>query len=326
MKSIWFLLTFIILILFTDGLHNKNIKQNGFLTANINQKKLAMDEVPSTTPLRKDFFSKTSDSNQNMAWKALGGFIAGILCLISSIYLICYNERRAVKETELIDYIRKEDKCVHIMNGVDTKVEENKVYAISGPLVINKPAAIDGLDINFAYGRNNILMIKLECEVFSKIKKVTRNSESEVENEEEIPQWSQNYNSKALQTKYFYADASINDIYDINVDNLSFLVEKNQTANIYENKYIHMFQNSEKNMMKDYFKSLLINMEFEVVFEREYAYLVKNAPSDAGAFSSSSFNFSEEDIRLKIKYVSNISLIFSFTSNQGNLISLLLEG
>jgi hypothetical protein len=83
----------------------------------------------------KDYFNKTSKNNQSTALSALGGFLAGIILFILSIQLICYNERRAVKDNELLDYYRDPNKCVYVENGNDIKINEennSKVFLING--------------------------------------------------------------------------------------------------------------------------------------------------------------------------------------------------
>lgn len=68
-------------------------------------------------------------------------FIIGVLCFIGSFYLICYNERRAVKSTQYID-ILKGSNVREIPNGdinqVDKNTLGNTLYIVGGKLPLFK--------------------------------------------------------------------------------------------------------------------------------------------------------------------------------------------
>ncbi len=55
-------------------------------------------------------------------------FILGIVCLIGSVYLICYNERRAVKCTQYIDELRSTN--VEEINSDVSTVNKEKLKSI----------------------------------------------------------------------------------------------------------------------------------------------------------------------------------------------------
>jgi hypothetical protein len=82
------------------------------------------DESTSTATKIKDYFQKTSKDNRNTALGALGVFIGGIILFLLSIQLICWNERRSVRDTELLDYYG-EKKCYYVENGFDIKIDDN---------------------------------------------------------------------------------------------------------------------------------------------------------------------------------------------------------
>ena len=93
------------------------------------------EEKSSFTTKLKDYFHETSKKNQSTAMSALGGFIAGIVLFILSIQLICYNERRAVKDNELLDYYRDHKKCEYVENVNDIKINDenkDKLFLING--------------------------------------------------------------------------------------------------------------------------------------------------------------------------------------------------
>jgi len=76
-------------------------------------------------------------SNRNSIWgTAFTFFLIGICCFVGSIYLICYNERRAVKDTYFADILRNKNKVVEVNNAdikiVDRNTLNDKVFVING--------------------------------------------------------------------------------------------------------------------------------------------------------------------------------------------------
>lgn len=260
-----------------------------------------------------DFFQKTSKDNQNMAEKALGIFVLGIICFIISIYLTCWNERRAVKEVEFTDFISKESKCISVGNGVKVdKVEPDMSYIVSGTLELDKQAEIPNLDLEFKYGGGRIFIISYEVEKYS-IHTYT-NSENE---QKTVKEWVYNYESNVdekFKSRIITGEGSINGVYKVNLEKLSYLVEKNQTKSLADNKYKHIFSSNDSDIMTKYFNTDS-NGEIKVFLKDDYAYVIRKDADKATNFSEKDYPFSEDDRRISIKYVSYIDLLVLCTTN-----------
>ncbi len=112
-----------------------HLKDHSLHSPNFRHHKL---HKPSRT---EGFFTKTSKKNQSTAAKALSAFVLGIILYICSIHFICWNERRAVKETEFIDFIRQEKKSIFVENAkkIEMKTEEeNKIFIINGAATVHE--------------------------------------------------------------------------------------------------------------------------------------------------------------------------------------------
>lgn len=275
-----------------------------FIACNEDMSKI--ESTPSKEKAQKktstwDFFQKTSKDNQNMAEKALAVFVAGIICFIISIYLTCWNERRAVKEVEFTDFISKESKCISVGNGVKVeKIEPDMSYIVSGTLELDKQAEIPNLDLDFKYGGGRIFIIKYEVEKYS-IHTYT-NSENETKT---VKEWVYNYESNVdekYQSKVITGEGSINGIYKVNLEKLSYLVDKNQTRSIVDNKYKHIFGSNELDLVTNYFKKDSPS-DIKVFLKDDYAYVIRKDADKVTNFSEKDYNFSEDDRRISIKYV-----------------------
>lgn len=271
-----------------------------------NEEMSKIESTPSKEKAQKktstwDFFQKTSKDNQNMAEKALGVFVAGIICFITSIYLTCWNERRAVKEVEFTDFISKESKCISVANGVKVeKIEPNMSYIVSGTLELDKQAEIPNLDLDFKYGGGRIFIIKYEVEKYS-IHTYT-NSEDETKT---VKEWVYNYESNVdekYKSRVITGEGSINGIYKVNLEKLSYLVERNQTRSLADNKYKHIFGSNELDLMTNYFKKDS-PCDVKVFLKDDYAYVIRKDADKITNFSEKDYDFSEDDRRISIKYV-----------------------
>ena len=100
---------------------------------------------PTTTTTKTTVYTPYSSAstfhyhkNSNSTWgNVFGFFIIGILCFISSFYVICYNERRAIKNTRYSDMLYDENKVTVIACeahdfDIRTFNIEPKVYIVSG--------------------------------------------------------------------------------------------------------------------------------------------------------------------------------------------------
>lgn len=170
-----------------NNFNKKNQNSNLQSSLKINPESLTNSSKNSFTRIN-DYFKKTSKSNQNVAGKALAGFLCGFILFFSSIHLICWNERRAVRECQYVDCIREEKKCKIIENGGKIeKIEENLIYIINGNIVCEEEPKIEGLEIEFNKKLGvdeKLLMLKINFEKFC-VKDVETRKEIQNENGEE---------------------------------------------------------------------------------------------------------------------------------------------
>jgi len=171
----------------SNNFNKKNKISNKQTAEKFNTESLSNSSKNSFTRIN-DYFKKTSKSNQNVAGKALAGFLCGFILFFSSIHLICWNERRAVRECQYIDCIREEKKCKIIENGGKIeKIEDNLIYIINGNIVCEEEPKIEGLDIEFNKKLGvdeKLLMLKINFEKFCN-KDVETRKEIQNENGEE---------------------------------------------------------------------------------------------------------------------------------------------
>jgi len=82
----------------------------------------------------KDFFTKTSKTNQSTAGKAFAAFIGGFILFYLSILLICNTERSSVVQAKYIDWINDEVKHVDLNRGesAEKDLAEKKPLLIEG--------------------------------------------------------------------------------------------------------------------------------------------------------------------------------------------------
>lgn len=264
-------------------------------------------EKPKSTPIRKDYFGDTSKDNQNKALKALGIFLMGFVLWIGSVHLICYNERRAVKDTEFQDYITDSKYCTQVSNGVKIEPSSDKMnYIVSGKLEIDQSAEIEGLALNLA--AKKVLTIKYIIEEYKTYKSTeTEEVERDGQQYEQYKTTTSEFWVPVIRTegskfacKTYRAKATIQGNYNFDISKLDHLVESRQTEHASENKYIHFFEEGESSMIKEYLKSGLNQgaSEPNVILKGQYAYIVNRDD-----FNPSSNSFQEGDRRLCIKYV-----------------------
>lgn len=260
-----------------------------------------------------DTLSKNSKENENMAWKALATFLGGIACFFISIHVTCWNERRAVKEVEFTDWISKAERCGIISNGVETeKIESSKSYIVSGELQLQQTARIPDLNIDFTYGANRHAIIKYEVEHFTIYDSSVTETNSDGESYNRpvtTKQWAPYFEgqNEKLKTRILTGTGLISGKYKVNLEKLSHLVESHQTRDIADNKYIHVFKQSDEQLLLDYFKKdSNTDLEIKVIVDNQYAYIIRKDASkiNRDSFKSSTYDFSVEDRRIKIKYVS----------------------
>ena len=269
----------------------------------------------------KGFFDDTSKENDNMAKKALGMFVSGIIAFFCSIHLTCWNERRAVKEAEFTDFISKEKYCTAIENGAPIKKEEyksNHVYLISGNLDFEKAAEIPDLNLEYNTGGRHIIIL-------TEVEKYEEWTEQHQQQQQEGGGYGAGAGSNGTVTKTkhwwvkttegdqqyrsntYYGSANIKN-YKVRLENLVSQVHLGQTSSIADNKCIHKFKDEEENILTEYFKKTG-NSDIKVIVKNQYCYIIRENASGVSkdSFNPETYHFSKDDRRLCIKYVSIIT-------------------
>ena len=139
---------------------------------------------------------------------AILGFFFGFVVFFGTIYLIIWNERRAVAMYNLIDRINDPEKCVETRIEKPEDLDPSKIYLIAGKTILNQTAIIPDLNMETP---NNILIRELlfeEC--FTHTETVTERDEGffttdETTNVYKEMRWKTSEDEKKLFfTKHFY--------------------------------------------------------------------------------------------------------------------------
>jgi hypothetical protein len=281
------------------------------------------------------FFAKTSKKNQSTAAQALSAFVLGIILFICSIHFICWNERRAVKETEFIDFIRHEKKCVYLENGklVEDKPEnENKVFVVNGLASVEKEATIENLPLTVTTPKGKICVIRTVYEKFSKEIKVVEEEVGEdnegntlMKAEETTTRnwYKTDYTNNRFTSKYHYGEVLIAGRYSFPMENLNAEVEKNQTSSLADNFYIYKPTDADIPTLEEYFK--IENSDpskpYKYYLKDQYVYILRaNIPeAENFEFNPETYEFSDADIRMTVKffYVPNEDTFYTAAGGLG---------
>lgn len=269
----------------------------------------------------KEFFSKTSKDNRSKANKALAAFVCGIILFILSIHFICWNERRAVKDTEFLDYIRQQRRCISLGESQFTgKIESDKVYLIQGNPIVKSEASIPGLQLNFQSKYGKIVVIKTE---FNKFIKTITVEQSDKEGEEEhlinekqtvhhnwVDYGISSPDSK-FNSKFYHGDVVLSSSnskeynFAFPMINLNKEVEYNQTNIYQDNNYIYIPRNEDIPVLSDYFNTENNNISnpYRIIIRAPYVYILRNnTNATEDTFDPDTYEFTEADIRMAIKY------------------------
>lgn len=271
-----------------------------------------------------DFFHKTSKSNQNVAMKALSAFVCGIILFICSIHLICWNERRAVKETQFIDYVRDEKKCKQIDNGVDLQEakgsnsdqtpNENKVYIVNGPVTVEEEAILPELNIPVQTNKGKITTIQIQFEKFGKRQMHEERNLGENENGDQVVEvndyekkywYDANYQNNRFTTKFYHGKVSINNKYTFPKHHLETqLTMCCNVKDLADNSYIYRPKQEDIAKLEEYFKSKNNSeIPFKFFIHNQFIYILRNySNKNTDNFNPDLYDFSESDLRMCIKY------------------------
>jgi hypothetical protein len=308
---------------YSESPHKKHKEDNKKLSDTLKLNKLqttTSDIQPHKKERVEDFFKKTSKKNRNAAWQALGAFVCGILLFIGSIHLICWNERRAVKQTEYIDYIRDDRKCKVIEHGqsIDSKdIEHEKVYIVNGPVTIETEATIPDLPLNVTSNKGKIVVIKTNFEKYSKQHYEERKEVGEDEEGNTIIERKETerivWNSYSpvsenrFSGKFYHGKVLINNNYYLNMSHLEREVENNQTLDYADNSYIYRPTPEDVTMLEEYFAKENNNpsVPYKIILHNQYVYILRDPLSleqSTTAFDPKTFQFTESDVRFSIKF------------------------
>lgn len=206
----------------TDTKHIENLKNTEKIDSQSGngqlQKPKEIKDLNAFTRIH-GYFKKTSKENQSTAMNALMGFLLGFILYFASIHLVCWNERRAVRECQYLDKVKKESQCKEVKKGEkieNSNFNENLCYIIKGNLFVNKEANIPDLDIDFKKKIDNdekIIFLKTNLEKFSIIeeeesKKVMINGEEKEEVKTNFKKlWEHFYlGQEKLEEKVYYGN------------------------------------------------------------------------------------------------------------------------
>lgn len=97
-------------------------------------------------------------------------FLIGISCFVGSIYLICYNEKRSIKDSYYIDLLKDTTNVEELRNPSSSKIPQQdigkKIFILSGDVTIKENAKITDFDDFPLNGIDNLLTIKVHVEEF----------------------------------------------------------------------------------------------------------------------------------------------------------------
>jgi hypothetical protein len=297
--------------------HNNQVKiKNEKYTTHpikaIQEQRIGMTELKKKP--KDDFFGKTSKHNQNKAAGALAAFVGGFILFILSIHLICWNERRAVKDTEFTDYIREEKKCSVLENGREpSNDEKEKVHLVTGLLSVTEEAKIKDLNLDITTPKGKILVIKTVFEKFSKDEVDKEKEEGTDEEGNTIVKheivtyrnWIKTSYEKGnlFATDYHYAKALIAEKYSFSMKNLNKYVEMNQTKLLEDNNYIYRPKQEDIPLLEEYFKTQNVDTSkpYKIIIKDPWIFILRSSP-EIEDLDTNTYEFAESDIRLTIKF------------------------
>jgi hypothetical protein len=256
------------------------------------------------------FFQNTSKKNTSTAWKALSGFILGFILFFVSIQLICWNERRAVKFTNFIDWTEKDENVKYIgkENLLNEKVENTMAYIVNGTLNVTREAQVDCPDfeqisnqIRSSSTGSKLLFIKFCFEKWGVISqevtdtvRVDENGNEEDEIKYELDWIKINENSAdKTSTRLYLGEADLNGIYKFELRRISLCENDTYTP-----------KQSDNLIIQNWMINKLNNPLIKVIVRGDYFYIISNENSEiSNSFDLETYDFKESDRRLSIKYL-----------------------
>jgi hypothetical protein len=254
----------------------------------------------------KDYFVKTSEQNQIIAWQSLSSFVLGLILFFMSIQVICWNERRAVKDTEILDHFIDTEKSVYMDKIADVKLDSDymdKLFIVCGNLSVKEEASIANSCVRIKHTYGKVALIKIFHETFSVQTETNESGETTY-----IKKWS----SKIVNTHSYSVRNSQLSIADKflfdpkHIDDVITSSDYYYMENMNDNIHTHIPKDTELKEMCEWIRPTF-NGPFESVTDHGgFVYALHGSRDSSMPFEPCTYDFKEGDERLIIKYVYTI--------------------
>ena len=290
---------------------SSTLKERSSEKNNASPKKVTYESKP-----KDGYFTRTSKENQSAAAKALSAFVGGIILFILSIHLICWNERRAVKDAQYLDYFTRTDRCAFIDNGNEASLTESRLSIVTGEVNVIKEASIEFFNINITSNKGKIVMIKSHFEQFStmeteKEKEVGEDQEGNALIEKELTThriWSDTdkINSSKFKTEFHAGEVNMSGKYRFSMDHFKSLVNSSQTEKLTDNKNIYFPNSNDLPAIEEFYnkENNDPSKPYKYLIKDAYIYILRSniKVEDSNSFDPEKYEFSNSDFRLSFKY------------------------
>jgi hypothetical protein len=270
------------------------------------------DKLSFTTRLN-DYFSKTSKENQSVAKEALTSFIIGLTLFFLSIQIICWNEKRSVKDAEILDLHLDHERCIYIDKADDFKLCElnnTKLFIVNGQISVKEEAYIEHSCIKLKNVYGKVALIKIFHEYYS-----TRTYRDDKGNVTVVNSWLpkgnniQTYSIRnstlLLSDKFVFDSALISDI--IPSSDIHYMNNMNDNIQTFipkDNELKEIYYWIRPNFIGE-FKLTVDNQGYVYALgvDRGFNNISNNEEENSAFIKLESHLFREKDERLIIKYV-----------------------
>jgi hypothetical protein len=265
-----------------------------------------------TNPTRlKDYFTKTSEQNQNAAAQALTSFVVGIVLFMISIQVVCWNERRAVKDTEMLDYYLDTNRSSYVEGSGDFKHDENlkdHLLMLTGKVSVKDEASIENSIIRIKNIEGKVALIKIFHEYLTI--DITRDSDGhEIINKKWVSK------SNIIPSNYSIRKANlyISDRYNFDTVLLDHIITSPDNHYMNNDIQTHIPKENEFKEIQEWLRPGIDGHFIMETDSQGYIYAVQTHQHNQNPASTTYFvdhfnpinyHFREKDERLIIKYVS----------------------
>ena len=177
--------------------------------------------------------TKTSTRQKNSKGGVIAAFVIGWILFFVSICFICWNERKAVKDTEVLDYLA--DFCYDGTNGTVTTNQKNQNFnLICGTASVEKSAEIPNLPTLFS---NKTVLIFISAKKFNGIEEIIEKDDNGEEvSREEKENWVNDSEVEKVLNPTYKGEVIVNennikfDINLLNANRVNYHFESNKLA------------------------------------------------------------------------------------------------